>query len=419
MVDSFTSNELEFIDIYEQYVDQASFLWLMHTIAVDQPHYSIHDLIKLEQRLDAQLSGLMTNLDLSWKICKQALEFEGGGELFVASIVAFRSRDQKNIQTVVEAANLSDECLKGLVYALAWLPGKLVHDWIRKFFTSKDINHKYLAVEACILRGEDPDNYLNAILDREDCQQHTGLYSSSLKSIAMFKRHDLAEYVNKAIDHKDPDVKFWAIWSVILLGEKAQAINLEPYIFKTNKFQKEAIQLSLRVLSIADSRQWVNKVASDPEQTRLVITMVGVIGDPQAIEWLIKKMNELNFARIAAESFSMITGADLEQMGMILPAPQNYEPLPNDDADDENVSMHDDENLPWPDAAKIYANWNTVKASYTFGQRYLLGRPIELETLKVNLHSAYQRQRHAAAYEIALLARNEPLVNTRRVISIG
>ena len=66
MSNSITGNELAYKDIYEQYVDEASFLWLMHTIAVDQPHYTINDLSNIERRIEAQLSGLMTNIEMSW-----------------------------------------------------------------------------------------------------------------------------------------------------------------------------------------------------------------------------------------------------------------------------------------------------------------------------------------------------------------
>src|SRR5690606_41055137 len=47
-------------------------------------------------------------------------------------------------------------CTRGLISAMAWLPGRLVHSWVKKFFTSKDLNHKYLAMAVCCARREDP-----------------------------------------------------------------------------------------------------------------------------------------------------------------------------------------------------------------------------------------------------------------------
>jgi uncharacterized protein (TIGR02270 family) len=413
MSNSITGNELAYKDIYEQYVDEASFLWLMHTIAVDQPHYTINDLSNIERRIEAQLSGLMTNIEMSWPICEQALELESGGEVFTAAILAFRSHDQSRIQKVVDAGTVSDDCFKGLVYALAWLPGNLVHDWIKRFFTSKDINHKYLAVQVCKSRSENPSDYLRKIFQREDCLQHIKLYSSSLQITGALKRYDLIDHVNKAIENEDETVKFWAIWAAILLGDKQQVYKLEPYVFNSGELQKEAIQIAFRVLSVSDSRKWVSELIKNPEQLRNIIIITGVIGDPHAIDWLLLRMQENQFARVAAETFSMITGIDLVTMQMTQQAPEHIDTLPNEDPDDENVKMHDDENLPWPNAGIINSYWNSIKDNYTEGTRYLLGNPVEPDFLKNNLNSAFQRQRHAIALEIALLDKNEMLFNTR------
>ncbi|MCP3852889.1 MAG: hypothetical protein GY694_22075, partial [Gammaproteobacteria bacterium] len=49
-------------DTLEQLADNASFLWILRSIAVEQPHYSVSDILELEQRIDAQLDGLMTSI---------------------------------------------------------------------------------------------------------------------------------------------------------------------------------------------------------------------------------------------------------------------------------------------------------------------------------------------------------------------
>ena len=113
MSNTLTTSELAYLDIYEQYIDEASFLWLMHTIAVDQPHYGVDELRNLEKRIESQLNGLMGNLDIAWSVCEQAFENDAeSGEIFTAAILAFRSHDQVKIQTVVEAAMTSEDGYK-------------------------------------------------------------------------------------------------------------------------------------------------------------------------------------------------------------------------------------------------------------------------------------------------------------------
>ncbi len=417
MSTSLTTGELAYLDIYEQYVDEASFLWLMHTIAVDQPHYSVVELNRLEKRIETQLNGLMGNFDIAWKVCEDFFENAGSGEIFTAAVLAFRSHDQSKIQNVVEMGMSSDECYQGLLYALVWLPGSLVHDWIKRFFTSKDLNHKRLAIQVCNLRHENPADYLVNIFQREDCLEDLRLYTAALKISGDLKRLDLMEYINKAIQHDDDVIKFWAIRSAILVGDKSQVKKLEPYITLPSDLQFEAINIAFRVLPVNEARLWVGKLVDDPEQVRTLIIITGVMGDPFAIDWLIQKMQTTEFARVSAEAFCLITGTDLVKMNMTVKAPVDSDVSPTEDSGDENVKMHDDENLPWPDVVKLNNYWNSVKSNYTAGTRYLLGSHIGLMFLKNNLDKVCQRQRHAIAYEIALIDRSEKLFNTRGKVS--
>ena len=66
-------------DIYEQYVTEASFLWVLRDIAVNQPHYEPADILELEQRIQAHLDGLMTSVDIGWDVCEAALELREPG----------------------------------------------------------------------------------------------------------------------------------------------------------------------------------------------------------------------------------------------------------------------------------------------------------------------------------------------------
>src|SRR5690625_6788712 len=68
-------------DIYEQFAVDAAFLWLLRSIAVNQPHYKRDDMAALDQRIDAQLNGLMTAPDDSWRICREARSEEHTSEL--------------------------------------------------------------------------------------------------------------------------------------------------------------------------------------------------------------------------------------------------------------------------------------------------------------------------------------------------
>lgn len=412
-VDALNSEMNAYKDIYEQYVTEASFLWILRSIAIEQPHYNRDDLYDLECRIDAQLDGLMTAVDDVWDICLEALEFEQPGEVFTATVVAFRSFEVEKIQTAVEAGLKNEHTVKAFVSALGWLPASLVHPWIKKFFTSKDLNHKYLALAACGVRRENPAEHLNRMLEREDCRENERLYARALRLIGEFRRQDLSQALSQAMASDNSEIKFWAIWSTILLGNRAAVKNLEPYVLKPGAHQYDAINIVFRVLSVEQARELISRLAEDKSQTRAVVKATGVLGDPHAVNWLISNMQDPELARICAEAMCFITGIDIEQYQLTDENPAGAVQQPDDDAANDDVSLDEDENLPWPDAEKVSRVWMNLGMNFIAGNRYFLGRAITPELLKEKIHSAFQRQRHAAAMELALSNTPTPLQNTR------
>jgi len=412
-VNAFNNKMNPYKDIYEQYVDEASFLWILRSVAIEQPHYTRTDVYELEQRIQAQLDGLMTSVEDAWEICLQALELEEPGEVFTSTVIAFRSHDSIKIQKALEAGLTSDETVKGLISAMGWLPGNLVHGWIKKFFTSKDLNHKYLAIAACSVRRENPAEYLNRILERDDCKAHEKLYARSLRLIGELRRLDLMSSLTEGLQSDNEDIKFWAIWSSILLGNKAEVTKLEPYILQSGPHQFNAINIAFRVMPIEQARELISKLSAAPDQIRTVIKATGVLGDPHAVNWLISLMTSPAVAKLSAEAMSLITGINLEEYGLILEASPGLEQQPNDEESDGDVALDEDENLPWPDANKVSQIWMNMGRNFIAGQRYFMGQAISQEILSNKVVNAYQRQRHAAAMELALSNSAKPLQNTR------
>lgn len=391
-----------FNNIYEQHVDDASFLWLLRSYAVNQPHYTAEGLKELEQRLDAHLDALMLGIDEAWVCCQQALTLEGAGEVFTAAIIAFRSHDIEKIQQAVEVGLKNHEASNGLISALGWLPASLVHPWIKKFLSSKDINHKYLAIAACSIRREDPGAYLEKFLHREDCLQYRKLYARCLRLIGELRRQDLMPALNQAMSVDDQDVCFWANWSAILLGNKTAVNRLTPFVFTAGSYQQRAIQLVFRVLPVGQGQAWIARLLEDKTQIRNVIRAVGALGDPQAINWLIQQMHQPVLARIAGEAFTMITGIDIEQQ-QLSEEGGGQVVSPSDDPADDNVAMDEDGNLPWPKVDRVVQAWQQNGNRFTVGERYFMGQKIDPEHLKHQLNKACQRQRYAASLELVLV----------------
>lgn len=404
------NQQAAFAHFYERYADDAAFLWLLHSAAVEFPHYTSKDIVELEQRIERYLDGLMTAPEESWVVCENAMSM-GVSEVFVASVLAFRSLEVTKIQRVIEVG-LSDELNHaGLISAMAWLPGRIVHSWIKKFLKSKDLDHKYLALAVCSARREDPAEYLQAILTREDCIKHPLVYPRALRLVGELKRFDLLSLLQQGMASDNSAAVFWSCWSSILMGDRAQATKLQSFVLQENPFQIDAVEICFRALPIEQARNWVSLLSKNPEQLRLVIKATAILGDPQAVNWLIGQMQIPAFMRLAGEAFTWITGIDLVEHKLALESLPDLDKHLPEETNDEDVEMSEDEYLPFPDVNKVAAVWQKYQQRFVVGQRYFMGKLISADHLNEIYANGKQRQRRAAALELALIHPEQFLLN--------
>jgi uncharacterized protein (TIGR02270 family) len=160
--------------------------------------------------------------------------------------------------------------------------------------------------------------------------------------------------------------------------------------------------MAVRTAPFAEAKAWQEVLGRRPEALRLAATAAGALGDPAAIDWLIALMNDPELARVAGDSFSLITGADLGYEDLDADAPEASGEQPDDDAEDENVKPDPDEDLQWPAPDRIAQWWSKRRSQFRSGVRYLRGEPIGAESLPRTLVQGTQRQRAAAALELAI-----------------
>jgi uncharacterized protein (TIGR02270 family) len=320
------------------------------------------------------------------------------------------------IQRATEFALANSQTKRGMASALAWLDDSYSLPWIRKFLKSKDLGHKYLALAALSVKREDPGEDLKNIFTREDCLEDIELYARALRLVGELKRVDLIPALNKAMDHKNEDVKFWGAWSALLLGNRSAVQYLKPTVMNAGPNQGRAIDTVFRALPIPQAREWVSELSSQKDSTRVTIRASAVLGDPQVVPWLIDKMKNPEFSRLAGEAFVAITGIDLERYQLENELPNLFEDLEDNQEIVDEYGL-DDENLAWPNTEKVAAVWQKYGSSFTVGKRYFWGKAAEVNLLNSLLVRGGQRQRHAAALELTLSSPEAPYPNANAKVS--
>jgi len=399
------------VAIVEQHAEGAPLLWVLRERAVARPDYLLSELIKLEHRLEAHLDGLQVAGQPGLEIAKGQLVAIGeSGEVFAAAVLAFENGDVTRIKEVLEVGTATPRAARGLISALGWLTYEQASKHIRALLISESTIAKRVGLAAAAIHRRNPGPALPLAYGSDDPL----LKARAFRAAGELGLVGTQAVLNANIKAKDPSVRFWAAWSSTLLsGHKDAVACLQSIVEGGGPFAERAAQMAMRRLSSRDAKIWLKRLTTNMRQTRVAMVAAGALADPEVIPLLIDHMKIPKLARVAGESFSLITGAHIAYDKLEGPKPEGFEAGPTEDPEDENVAMDSDLNLPWPDPALILKWWNTRQGSFSKGTRYLLGQPITADSLRLALKNGFQRQRAAAAVELAILKPGNPLFEVR------
>jgi uncharacterized protein (TIGR02270 family) len=395
--------------VIEQHAEEAAFHWLLRDGAVCAPHYSLDDLANLDNRLDAHIDGLRIAGEAAWEICQEQLGWEEAGELFASAIIAFVSGNEARMHAVLEVGSASRELSRSFVSALGWLPYQQAEKYIQQLVTAESSDLRRIGIAAYAVHRRDPGQPLIDSLTNNDL----ALKARALSAVGQLGRVDLLPLVRGNLAVDDDKCRFAAAWSAALLGDMNAVASLKSIARLNVPYREQAADIALRRMDLRDAHGWQKELAQTPDQIRLAVIGTGAIGDPVAIPWLFEQMTIPEIARVAGEAFTMITGVDLAYEDLEGEWPQGFEAGPTDNPEDENVEMDPDENLPWPNPELVQRWWAQHGRQFQMGTRYLLGQPMGLEWLQRVLRIGRQRQRAAAALELAIRQPGHPLFEVR------
>jgi uncharacterized protein (TIGR02270 family) len=389
-------------NVISQHADGASFLWLLRSRAVAAAHYSLADLAKLDQRLEANLDGLRVAGDAGWEICKEALSTEEPGELFAAAALALESGKQDRLETAFNAASSSPEIARGLVSALGWLSFPQAEPHIKRLLDSSSSVLRYAGIAASAIHRQNPDAALIGAI----CGTDPLPKARALRAVGELGLKTLLPEVRPSLADPDELCRFSAAWSMALLSADSKALGILGTIAESKlSYRDKALQVAIRRMDAPPGAR------QDAKLLRAAVIGAGAFGDPTSIPWLIDQMKTPELARVAGEAFTMITGADIAFEDLDAEKPGDFEVGPTENPEDDDVDVDPDENLPWPCAQRIAQWWKGRQAEFQNGLRYLAGKPISVGSCQLVLRNGRQRQRAAAALEIAIREPGQPLFN--------
>lgn len=391
--------------------ENAAFLWLQHKNALSSSDYDLADIEELEQRIDAQIDGMQAYGDEAWDACEEALSFEEDGEVFAAATMAFTGKDGKRIKQVLDVGFSSPENYHALQSALAWFSFEDVQLILAQLLKSTEASHISLGVSCCALHRRDCGEVLKQALENAQVQAEPLYFSRVLRAVGELNRKDLLVLVNQYREHDDIDVAFWASWSSVMLGDKTGFFHVKPFVFEESPYLDRALNILLRSLPAENARGLIQEFSKDPKLRRNLIKGLGIVGDAASLPWLIAQMKDDKYARLAGESFSMITGLNFHAQNMVLEQEEHL--AQSDDEDTEGDGALDeiqaDDGLLHPHYKKVDYWFKQNRQQFQSGQRYILGKPVTVEHCMQVVRTAFQKQRLAAGCEVIVSMKDRPI----------
>lgn len=399
------------MEVVAQHAEDAAFLWFSRDSAVRAPHYYLKDLARLDERVEANVDGLRVAGSVGWNLASEALKQGGPGELFAASVLAFESKDAKRIAEVLDPISKDPSLARAAISALSWMRFEDAKPVLDELIRSPRPDVRRVAIGGYAAHRNYPGESLrNALTDAD-----AALRIRAFQAAAELGRIELAYGIARHIGNDEPAASFWAAWSAARLGLRGHDVTdvLCGAAESDALYADSALQIFLRCLRLPESHDWISRMLKDPKRQRRGVQGIGVVGDPARVSELIGYVQIETLSRVAGEAFSMITGVDLKYIDLDRPKPESFESGPSDDPEDAEVAMDQDEDLPWPAPDLVRKWWDKHEHEFHSEVRYLRGKPIEPANLIDALKSGYQRQRAAAALELALLRPSEPLFEVR------
>ncbi|THB68984.1 MAG: hypothetical protein D6B27_01410 [Gammaproteobacteria bacterium] len=386
--------------LFEQIIEEAAFYWFQRNHAVDSPFYTLKNLIELDRRL-AGLLRLMASLDGFHDFLNSGFNSETELEFYCAIGAASPMRNINLFQIIKNSIKLNSNTNE-IVNMLSWVEYKSISGLLRKLWESDNTELQNIALGVWKNHRKKTDIDLPAAMNSSDPE--TRAISAQFAGEMGMTQH--LEQIAALLNDDNEKVRFWAAYSVILLGGD-QGLSL---LFNTIQEQKEqknlAIQLTFPILTEKDATKWINTLSRNDNLLQETIKSFEVVGLSRFIPWLISLTKSPSTAPFAAHAFCTITGMSIESedFGELIPILGDPTAIDSEDFEKAVKAI-----------GKIDFNalWTKYNNRFSNESRYFFGKTITDKNMSVILKNGNQQQRKRAALEQAILSPEKELFQHR------
>ncbi|MET0210014.1 MAG: TIGR02270 family protein [Burkholderiaceae bacterium] len=391
-----------------QYAEIIAILWDQRRLAVAGDVDDLATLAEADERMAAHIEGLQVSGAAGWHEALRALQERlEPGEAFVAAVLALDAGDMAGLQDVLAAVAGTPSAWPGLMSACGWVAPSCLRGIAGEWLASPTAMHRRLGLQACLLHRVEPRQHWDALVEDPE---------PSIRALALRVAGELGAVhlrdacLARLAQESDAEARPWAAWSAVMLGDRSDGLHALLAQPVEASMEGPFFDLALQVQDPQQAHAWLKRLAGQGTGIRTLLRGSGLVGDPAYVPWLLDQMKDPDNARLAGQSFSLITGAQLEDAAL-RGAPAVTGEGPSDDANDPAVAMPVDQQLPWPDVQAVTAWWTAHRDRLPAGHRLLNGESLTRAHLLSVLDTGRQRARAMAATALSLQTCGTPRVD--------
>lgn len=155
------------------------------------------------------------------------------------------------------------------------------------------------------------------------------------------------------------------------------------------------------MLGHADDHETVYNALRTPQLQSQAIWALGHLGTRRAVEACLHGMKHEKLARVAAEAYCYVTGAELSRDHLAASEAATEVPTFETDDLDANLVPTAEDLWPLPDADAVRRHWETHQSRFQPDVRYVRGQVANLETLLTAVETGPMLRRPDVALELA------------------
>jgi uncharacterized protein (TIGR02270 family) len=353
-----------------QHAGDAAFLWLRRRREIDGPFLDETDIGRIDQRLDANIEGLMAAGEAGWQAARsQFADYQEPGEIFVLAAVALRSGEKEAIDAALAAgAGMGDIGMSGLSGAFARTPRERLKPLVGTWLDAREPFALRLGLAALQHHRVDPGARLADLLANADM----AVRLRAQRLAGAFKRRDLLAPVLRALEADAPRERLEAAFAACLLGEARLAHPvLDRIVLTQPELAGQAIELRLLTTPGKAGKEWLQSRLDQPALRVAATAAIGLFGDRAVMPWLIERMREPETAEAAGLALRDLFEIDFEDLALFTVDPATLGP---DFAADG----------PLPVADKVAAWWDEGRGGQGHGP-FRSMRRLRLDALRAAL----------------------------------